>query len=119
MNYLKTGIEPILHNSIFLIKHHHHHHKGFIVRDKKYPNLLRWFEAMDKRPSYQGIDICIYLYVTVKSYHSLVDFPLAQLRYGYIHFYIYVYVYIFINVYLLRWFEAMDERPSYQGIILI
>eukprot|EP00596_Hydrurales_sp_CCMP1899_P004116 CAMPEP_0119039994 /NCGR_PEP_ID=MMETSP1177-20130426/9779_1 /TAXON_ID=2985 /ORGANISM="Ochromonas sp, Strain CCMP1899" /LENGTH=464 /DNA_ID=CAMNT_0007004597 /DNA_START=243 /DNA_END=1634 /DNA_ORIENTATION=+ len=31
------------------------YYKGFIVRDKKYPNLLRWFEAMDERSSYQGI----------------------------------------------------------------
>jgi glutathione S-transferase len=35
------------------------YYKGFIVRDKKYPNLLRWFEAMDERPSYQGV--CTYM----------------------------------------------------------
>ena len=31
------------------------YYKGFIVRDKKYPNLLRWYENMDRRPSYVGI----------------------------------------------------------------
>lgn len=29
--------------------------QGFECRSPKYPNLLRWFEAMDSRPSYQGV----------------------------------------------------------------
>ena len=29
--------------------------KGFESRSNKYPHLLKWYEAMDKRPAYQGI----------------------------------------------------------------
>lgn len=29
--------------------------QGFEVRSPTYPHLLRWFEAMDTRPAYQGI----------------------------------------------------------------
>eukprot|EP01041_Mallomonas_annulata_P004804 gene4804-9580_t len=30
-------------------------YKGFIVRHHRYPNLLRWYEAMDSRETYRGI----------------------------------------------------------------
>lgn len=29
--------------------------KGFESRSKRYPNLLRWYEAMDARPTYAGL----------------------------------------------------------------
>eukprot|EP01041_Mallomonas_annulata_P002710 gene2710-5335_t len=31
------------------------YYKGFTVRDNRYPNLLRWYEAMDSREAYRGI----------------------------------------------------------------
>lgn len=31
------------------------YYKGFESRSSKYPNLLKWYEAMDTRPTYQGI----------------------------------------------------------------
>ena len=39
------------------------YYKGFVVRDKKYPNLLKWYEAMDTRDSYQGIKSDYYTHV--------------------------------------------------------
>lgn len=31
------------------------YYKGFLVRDERYPHLLKWYEAMDGRPAYRGI----------------------------------------------------------------
>ena len=31
------------------------YYKGFEVRCNRYPHLLKWYEAMDSRPAYQGI----------------------------------------------------------------
>jgi len=39
------------------------YYKGFVVRDKKYPNLLKWYEAMDTRDSYQGIKSDYYTHI--------------------------------------------------------
>lgn len=39
------------------------YYKGFVVRDKKYPHLLKWFEAMDTRESYRGIKSDYYTHV--------------------------------------------------------
>ena len=39
------------------------YYKGFVVRDKRYPYLLKWFEAMDTRGSYRGIKSDYYTHV--------------------------------------------------------
>ena len=46
------------------------YYKGFESRTSKYPNLLRWYEAMDARPAYRGIKSDYYV--------TIIHFPFTH-----------------------------------------